>query len=115
MVEPEVGQNSNAAHAPHGWVRAKSNQTLLNQQQVLLYFAGRHNYENGDWETQAMFSLWRSRYGEAAPLRRMHETFNEHCPTRGMVFAIGNQANRPKTWQLLAVIRLDEVRQGQLF
>jgi hypothetical protein len=32
-----------------------------------------------------------------------------------MVFAIGNQAKRPKTWQLLGVIRLDEMKQGELF
>jgi hypothetical protein len=32
-----------------------------------------------------------------------------------MAFALGNQAKRPQTWQLLGVIRLDEVTQGELF
>jgi hypothetical protein len=34
---------------------------------------------------------------------------------KGMVFALGNQAKRPQTWQLLGVIRLDEMLQGELF
>jgi hypothetical protein len=77
--------------------------------------SGKHKYENGDWETHAMFWLWRTKYGEAAALRRMDEVFNDEYPRRGMVFAIGNQAKRPQTWQLLGVIRLDEVPQGELF
>jgi hypothetical protein len=32
-----------------------------------------------------------------------------------MVFAIGKQAKRPQTWQLLGVIRLDDTPQGELF
>ncbi len=76
---------------------------------------GKHNYENGDWETHAMFWGWRRKHGEAETLRRMSEVFNDEYPKRGMVFAIGNQAKRPKTWQLLGVIRLDEMKQGELF
>jgi hypothetical protein len=76
---------------------------------------GKHNYENGDWETHAMFWSWRSRYGEAETLRRMGEVFNDEYPAKGMVFAIGNQAKRPQTWQLLGVIRLDDTPQGELF
>jgi len=77
--------------------------------------AGKHDYENGDWETHAMFWNWRHHQDEEETLRRMNDTFNEEYPKRGMVFAVGNQAKRPKTWQLLGVIRLDEVRQGDLF
>lgn len=77
--------------------------------------AGKHDYENGDWETHAMFWSWRHQYGEEETLRRMNHVFNDEYPNRGMVFAVGNQAKRPKTWQLLGVIRLDEVRQGDLF
>lgn len=40
-------------------------------------------------------------------------TFNDVYPRKGMVFAIGNQAKRPQTWQLLGVIRLDEAKQGE--
>lgn len=77
--------------------------------------SGKHDYQNGDWETHAMFWAWRAKYGEAAALRRMDEVFNDEYPKRGMVFAIGNQAKRPQTWQLLGVIRLNERRQGELF
>ncbi len=76
---------------------------------------GKHDYENGDWETHAMYWLWCKRYGETETLRLMNDTFNDEYPKRGMVFAIGNQAKRPQTWQLLGVIRLDESRQGDLF
>jgi hypothetical protein len=44
----------------------------------------------------------------------MNQTFNEEYPRKGMVFAIGNQAKRPQTWQLLGVIRLNEQIQGEL-
>ena len=62
-----------------------------------------------------MFWGWRQKHGEAKTLRLMSEVFNDEYPKRGMVFAIGNQAKRPKTWQLLGVIRLDEMKQGELF
>jgi hypothetical protein len=45
---------------------------------------------------------------------RAKSTFNVEYPLKGMVFAIGNQAKRPQTWQLLGVIRLDEQTQGEL-
>lgn len=77
--------------------------------------AGRHDYQNGDWETHVMFWRWRERYGETGALDRMASVFNDDYPKRGMVFALGNQAKRPQTWQLLGVIRLDEMTQGDLF
>jgi hypothetical protein len=76
--------------------------------------AGKHDYESGDWETHVTFWRWRERYGEEETLKRMDAVFNEEYPRRGMVFAIGNQAKRPQTWQLLGVIRLDEAAQGEL-
>ena len=45
----------------------------------------------------------------------MDSVFNDEYPKRGMVFAMGNQAKRPQTWQLLGVIRLDNPKQGELF
>lgn len=74
-----------------------------------------HNYQNGDWETHAMFWLERKRSSEADALRWMEHTFNEVYPQKGMAFAIGNQAKRPQTWQLLGVLRLDVQTQGELF
>jgi hypothetical protein len=75
----------------------------------------KHDYENGDWETHAMFWTWRQQHGEAETIRQMTGIFNEEYPRRGMAFAVGNQAKRPQTWQLLGVIRLDEMKQGELF
>lgn len=75
---------------------------------------GRHNYQNGDWEAHAMFFLQRRRSDEKQALEWMSAVFNEEYPKRGMVFAIGNMAKRPQTWQLLGVIRLDEMKQGEL-
>jgi len=75
---------------------------------------GKHDYQNGDWEAHAMFWRERQRTSEAEALRWMDGKFNDECPRRGMAFAIGNQAKRPQTWQLLGVIRLDETSQGEL-
>ncbi|MEY9604635.1 hypothetical protein AB7M74_000180 [Bradyrhizobium japonicum] len=76
---------------------------------------GTHNYQNGDWETHAMFWRWKKMYGETEALRRMAKVYNEDYPAKGMVFALGNMAKRPQTWQLLGVLRLDEVEQNDLF
>jgi hypothetical protein len=76
---------------------------------------GRHDYQNGDWETHVMFWRWRGSYGETSALERMAGVYNDEYPKKGMAFALGNQAKRPQTWQLLGVIRLDELEQGELF
>ena len=75
---------------------------------------GAHNYQNGDWEAHAMFFRERYRTSEAEALKWMDAVFNEDYPKRGMVFAIGNMAKRPQTWQLLGVIRLDLNTQPEL-
>jgi len=77
--------------------------------------SGHHDYQNGDWETHVMFWRWRASYGETSALERMAGVFNDEYPKRGIVFALGNQAKRPQTWQLLGVIRLEEMTQGDLF
>ena len=51
---------------------------------------------------------------ERQALKWLDETFNERYPRDGMVFALGNMAKRPQTWQLLGVIRLDEINQVEL-
>lgn len=53
--------------------------------------------------------------GAEAALKWMDGVFNDDYPKNGMAFAIGNQAKRPQTWQLLGVIRLNESKQGDLF
>ena len=76
---------------------------------------GSHNYQNGDWETHAMFWRWRKAHGETETVRLMAETFNEKYPAKGMAFVLGNMAKRPQTWQLLGVLRLDEQMQDDFF
>ena len=73
---------------------------------------GRHDYQNGDWESHAMFWHQRLRTNETETLKWMSEKFNEEYPRKGI--AIGNQAKRPQTWQLLGVIRLDDPAQIEL-
>ena len=68
-----------------------------------------HTYINGDWEAHAMFYNRRRKKSEAEVLQWMDETFNVKYPAKGMVFAVGNQAKRPHIWQLLGVLRLDEL------
>ncbi|MGE0612241.1 MAG: hypothetical protein AB7O70_07820 [Hyphomicrobiales bacterium] len=75
---------------------------------------GRHTWRCGDWETHATFFNWRRKYGEGTTLARLSEMYNDQYPERGMVFATGNMARRPQTWQLLGVIRLDEIGQSEL-
>ena len=74
-----------------------------------------HEYTSGDWEAHAMF------YNERKRGRTVQETldwmdhrFNVDYPNRGMLFAVGNLAKRPQTWQLLGVLRVDETLQGAL-
>lgn len=80
-----------------------------------------HIYANGDWEAHAMFYNGRMRgRTEMEVLDWMDHVFNVEYPAKGMVFAVGNQAKRPHVWQLLGVLRLDELSdnekaQGRLF
>lgn len=61
-----------------------------------------------------MFRRESRRKSAAEALKWMDHVFNTEYPQRGMVFAIGNQAKRPQTWQLLGIIRLDELDQQEL-
>ncbi|WP_245426690.1 hypothetical protein [Mesorhizobium sp. YM1C-6-2] len=73
-----------------------------------------HIYTNGDWEAHAMFYNGRRRgQSEAEVLEWMEHTFNVEYRAKGMVFAVGNQAKRPHVWQLLGVIRLNELSETE--
>jgi len=76
--------------------------------------SGAHDYQCGDWETHAMFWRWQAQFDQTETLRRMSGVYNDEYPRRGLAFAVGNQAKRPQTWQLLGVIRLNEMWQGEL-
>lgn len=75
---------------------------------------GNHTWLCGDWETHATFFKWRRHYGEAETLRELSALYNDKYPQKGFVFAIGNMAKRPQTWQLLSIIRLDCTGQLEL-
>lgn len=73
-----------------------------------------HTYTNGDWEAHAMFYNGRMRGKTAAEvLDWMDHVFNVEYPAKGMAFAVGNQAKRPHVWQLLGVLRLDELSENE--
>lgn len=77
---------------------------------------GVHHYTNADWEAHAWFFMARSRLeSEKAALEEISTRFNDDYPRNGMMFAIGNIAKRPQTWQLLGVLRVDHVVQMSLW
>lgn len=77
---------------------------------------GQHDYSNADWEAHAWFFRLRNKLGsEELALAEMSRIFNEVYPAKGILFAIGNIAKRPQTWQLLGVLRVDTPRQASLF
>lgn len=74
-----------------------------------------HRVTCDDWETAAMFFRFRRRDGEEEALKQMGTVFNDRYPTDGMVFAMGTHSRRPEQWLLVGVIRLDLLKQEQLF
>jgi hypothetical protein len=73
------------------------------------------DFKNGDWEAHAMFyNGIRRGMSEQEVLDWMDSTFNEDYPKQGMLFAVGNQAKRPQTWQLLGVLKVADAPQGTL-
>lgn len=52
---------------------------------------------------------------EKETLDWMDQVFNVDYPQKGILFAVGNQAKRPQTWQLLGVLRVDASNQASLF
>jgi hypothetical protein len=71
----------------------------------------KHSFTCGDWEAHAMFYRERTRTSETDALRWMDDTFNSKYPKAGMLFAVGNMAARPQTWQLLGVLRVEGLDQ----
>lgn len=78
--------------------------------------SGPHEYKANDWETSAMFNRAAKREGsEEKALAWMDRIFNKDYPEKGMLFCVGNIAKYPKTWQLLGVLRVNDVDQAALF
>lgn len=74
----------------------------------------KHDHGCEDWETSATFWKFTREKGEQAALAHLSETYNERYRERGVAFAMGTMASRPRTWLLLGVIRLDEPKQRGL-
>lgn len=75
-----------------------------------------HNNTSDDWETSAAFFNRRRILGaESDALNSLKTTFEEEYPSKGMAFAMGTHSRFDKTWLLVGVIRLDEIKTGDLF
>lgn len=75
----------------------------------------RRNKLCGDWETQAAFFNLKNKYGEETAIKHLRETYCEKYVSTGIVFALGNMASRPHTWQLLGVFSLPAQQQMSFF
>jgi len=69
----------------------------------------------GDWETQAAFFNFRIQHGEAAALKHLEDTYCDKYFRTGLIFALGNMASRPQTWQLLGIFPLPDPKQQSFF
>ncbi|WP_232844893.1 hypothetical protein [Paracoccus onubensis] len=76
---------------------------------------GKHRYSCADWEAHATFFRHRKLTSETQALDFLSGKFNDEYPRKGMMFALGNMAKRPQTWQLLGVLRVDYPLQDGLF
>ena len=45
----------------------------------------------------------------------MQKVFGEEYPKKGMAFAMGTHSLYPDTWLINGIIRLDEIKQLELF
>jgi hypothetical protein len=114
LIESEVGAYRDASRQ-QGFLDTELAEFNPSPYQFAFIFRdgdGKHTWRCGDWETHATFLKWRSQYGDEETLRKLSGLYNDEYPKKGIVFAIGNMAKRPQTWQLLGIIRLDHF--GQL-
>jgi len=68
-----------------------------------------------DWETSAAYFNLRQKYDEDAVLKHLSKTYCEDYVQTGLVFALGNIAAKPNTWQLLGMFPLPKTNQADLF
>ena len=64
---------------------------------------GPHTKTCADWETSAAFFNLERSHGEAHALEHLRTIYCETYAKTGLVFALGNMAKRPQTWQLLGI------------
>ncbi len=75
---------------------------------------GPHTKTCADWETSAAFYIHERSYGEAQALEHLRSTYCENYAKTGLVFALGNMAKRPQTWQLLGIFPSEPTSQMAL-
>lgn len=75
---------------------------------------GKHTKTCGDWEIHATYRNFSRALGEAGALEKMEHIFNVEYPRKGVLFALGNMAKRPQTWQLLGIIRVEPSKQTEM-
>ncbi|MEM6758674.1 MAG: hypothetical protein AAF601_04280 [Pseudomonadota bacterium] len=68
-----------------------------------------------DWETSAAFFNLRKQYEETRVLDHLFQTYCVDYVKTGLVFALGNMASRPQTWQLLGIFPVEQTPQLDLF
>jgi len=76
---------------------------------------GPHNKICADWETAAAFFNLSKKFDEVTVLEHLRRTYTEDYVKTGLVFALGNMAKRPQTWQLLGIFPVQVPIQKQLF
>jgi hypothetical protein len=98
------------------------NKSLLPLEPCPYKFKYKYTTEDGsrdgtcqDWETNTTFFNWRRNYGEQQALESMQKVFGEEYPKKGMAFAMGTHSLYPDTWLINGIIRLDEIKQLELF
>jgi hypothetical protein len=64
---------------------------------------GPHKKTCADWETSAAFFKLSRKYSEDDVLKHLESEYCEKYVRTGLVFALGNIAARPQTWQLLGI------------
>ncbi len=68
-----------------------------------------------DWESAATFFKVAKRSDEDTALKFLAKAYGDRYLKKGFVFAMGTHSRRPEQWLLVGVIRLDEVKQTELF
>jgi len=69
------------------------------------------NKKCSDWETSAAYFNLSRKFDEQKALEHLQTTYCDEYVRTGLVFALGNMAKRPQTWQLLGIF--PTARSGQ--
>lgn len=73
---------------------------------------GTHKKTCADWETSAAFYNLSKKYSVAEVLQHLEAEYCEEYVKTGLVFALGNIAARPQTWQLLGIFPSEKPKEA---